>query len=102
MKAAEEDTDAVIPVGTDGKIHGLGGLYRKRAALTIENSLKNGERRVQKILKTMKWNMSQQDSFQAEKKNLATNNNNIVETSKVCPVIREIIACPPAKIEGSV
>ena len=38
----------------------------------------------------------------AEKKNLATNNNNIVETSKVCPVIREIIACPPAKIEGSV
>ena len=54
MKAAEEETDAVIPVGTDGKIHGLGGLYRKRAALTIENSLKNGERRVQKILKTMK------------------------------------------------
>lgn len=54
MKAAEEDTDAVIPVGTDGKIHGLGGLYRKRAALTIENSLKNGERRVQKILGIMK------------------------------------------------
>ena len=38
----------------------------------------------------------------AENKNLHTSNNNIVETNKVCPVIRETMACPPAKIEGRV
>lgn len=54
MENAAGDIDAIIPVGAKGENYGLVGLYRKQAAGIIGKCLESGERRVQKILQSMK------------------------------------------------
>lgn len=49
----EEDCDGVVPV-TDGRIHPLAAVYRKRAAETFEKQILAGQYRLTGALKLMK------------------------------------------------
>lgn len=53
LEESPENLDAVIPVGEEGQVHGLGGIYRKQVAEVIQQYLESGGRSVQKLLKMM-------------------------------------------------
>lgn len=49
-----EDTDAVIPVGRDGRRYVLGALYHRRVKAVIEDQLQKGDRRLTNILEKIR------------------------------------------------
>lgn len=64
----EDDVDAVVPVGRDGRKYVLGAIYHKRIKSVIETQLKNGDRKLTHLLEKIRVSYVQLHTFKQEQK----------------------------------